>query len=135
MSSRDGIPRFNMPLELGLALYRSKSTPKKHQVCIFEQENYRIQRSTSDLNGIDPYIHNGTPDKIMSNLRSAFQRQAQVGGGSKAPEMMKSLRYLQSMLPAIRKNAGTDSVYEAAIYYDIVLALTMTNQPKSRRLS
>jgi hypothetical protein len=65
-SNASGIPRFNMPLELGLALYRSRTTRNKHRVYIFEQENYRIQRSTSDLNGIDPKIHDGTPKGIMS---------------------------------------------------------------------
>jgi hypothetical protein len=61
-----GIPRFNTPLELGLALYRSRTTTDEHRVHIFEQENYRIQQSTSDLNDIDPSIHDGTPKGVMA---------------------------------------------------------------------
>ena len=46
-----GIPRFNMPLELGLALYHSKRGKKPHRVHIFDAKPYRTQRSTSDVNG------------------------------------------------------------------------------------
>jgi hypothetical protein len=38
-----GIPRFNMPVELGLALYRSRVTRQKHRVYIFESKAYRAR--------------------------------------------------------------------------------------------
>jgi hypothetical protein len=43
-----------MPVELGLALYRSKVTNGLHRGYIFESKRYRAQRSTSDVSGIDP---------------------------------------------------------------------------------
>ena len=49
-----GVPRFNMPVELGLAIYRSHVTKGKHRVFVFESKAHRAQRSTSDVNGIDP---------------------------------------------------------------------------------
>jgi hypothetical protein len=58
-----GLPRFNMPVELGLALYPSHITNGQHRVFIFERKQYRAQRSTSDVNGIDPQIHNGTAQR------------------------------------------------------------------------
>ena len=56
-----GVPRFNMPVELGLALYRSHVTGGKHRVFIFESKRYRAQRSTSDARppGPDPWIGRG----------------------------------------------------------------------------
>jgi len=122
ISTVDGVPRFNMPLELGMALYHAKVGPEEHHVYIFEQESYRIQRSTSDLNGIDAFIHDGTPKKIMANLRSIFRREAEI---SKVPEMMRVFQELKRSLPTIKKNAGTDSLFEGAIFKDIVLALSL----------
>ena len=61
-----GIPRFNMPVELGSALYRSHATRGRHRVFVFERKTYRAQRSTSDINGIDPLIHHGTPKGVMA---------------------------------------------------------------------
>src|SRR5271166_5254291 len=52
IESSSGIPRFNMPLELGLALFRSHVTRGRHRVFVFEKKAYRVQRSTSDVNGI-----------------------------------------------------------------------------------
>jgi hypothetical protein len=54
-----GVPRFNMPLELGLALYRSYATNGRHRVYVFDRKAFRTLRSTSDINGIDPRIHRG----------------------------------------------------------------------------
>ncbi len=47
IESSRGVPRFNMPVELGLALYRTRSANGKHQVFIFESKRFRTQRSTS----------------------------------------------------------------------------------------
>jgi hypothetical protein len=37
----EGIPRFNMPVELGLALYRSHIAKGRHRVFVFESKAYR----------------------------------------------------------------------------------------------
>ena len=44
-----GVPRFNMPVELGLALYRSHVAKEKHGVFIFESRRYRAQRSIPQI--------------------------------------------------------------------------------------
>jgi len=114
-----GIPRFNMPLELGLALYRSRTTNGEHRVYIFEQENYRIQQSTSDLNGLDPNIHDGTPKGIMAQLRNVFLRESET---STVPEMIAAYRSVKRVLPRIKEKAGAKSLFAAAVFRDIVLA-------------
>lgn len=78
-----GIPRFNMPLELGLALYRWHATKGRHKVFVFERTAYRAQRSTSDINGLDPQIHNGSPKGVMTGLRNIFHQPGDhVGSGN-----------------------------------------------------
>jgi len=84
-----GIPRFNMPVELGLALYRSHLTKGRHRAYVFESKPYRAQRSTSDINGIDPQIHNGTAKGVMAGLRNIFK---QPGDVTTVPEMLSSYR-------------------------------------------
>jgi hypothetical protein len=114
-----GIPRFNMPLELGLALYRSHMTGGKHRVYVFERKAYRMQQSTSDINGVDPQIHNGRPKGVMAGLRNIFH---QPKGTTTVPEMLASYRAVKRRLPEFRKKAGTKSAFEASVFIDLILA-------------
>jgi hypothetical protein len=65
------VPRFNMPFELGLAAATALAT-KTHRWFVFERKPYRLQVSLSDVNGVDPYIHEGTPVGILRELTNAF---------------------------------------------------------------
>ncbi len=69
-----GLPRFNMPLELGMTITWANLHPKSHTWFVWESEPYRLQRSASDLNGSDPYIHFGNAEGVLSELRNAFRR-------------------------------------------------------------
>lgn len=120
-----GVPRFNMPLELGLALYRSHVTNGKHRVFIFESKRYRAQRTTSDVNGIDPQIHNGTPKELMSGLRNIFRQSGDV---TTVPEMLTSYRAVKQKLPQLRRNSGGKSLLSAAVFQDLTLAALVESQ-------
>jgi hypothetical protein len=120
-----GVPRFNMPVELGLALYRSHATKGKHRVFIFESKPYRAQRSTSDVNGIDPQIHKGTPKGLMSALRNMFRQQEDV---TTVPEMLASYRAVKHKLPELRRNAGSKSLFAAAVFKDLTVAALVQSQ-------
>jgi hypothetical protein len=52
-------PRFNMPFELGLAVAWGHAHPQ-HKWYVFESVGRRLAKSLSDLDGTDPYIHEGT---------------------------------------------------------------------------
>ncbi len=54
--------RFNMPFELGLA-YALHQKRKAHDFRIMESREYRLQMTLSDLNGIEPFVHNRRPKK------------------------------------------------------------------------
>ncbi len=73
-------PRFNMPFEAGLAMalsLLSRQLGYTHRPFIFEAQNYRLQKSTSDLNGVDPCLHGGTAKGMLRAVTQAFQRQGQ----------------------------------------------------------
>jgi len=118
IESSSGIPRFNMPLELGLALFRSHVTRGRHRVFVFEKKAYRVQRSTSDVNGIDPQIHKGRPKGVMAGLRNIFYQP----DGTTVPEMLSSYRAVRRKLPELRRNAGSRSLFEAAVFKELTVA-------------
>lgn len=71
-----GYPRFNMPFEAGLATALSMTRGARHERFILEERGHRLQRSLSDLNGTDPYIHRGTPRGILEAVSDIFDRPA-----------------------------------------------------------
>jgi hypothetical protein len=107
-----------MPLELGLALFRSHITRGRHRVFVFEKKAYRVQRSTSDVNGIDPQIHKGRPKGVMAGLRNIFYQS----DGTTVPEMLSSYRAVKRKLPELRRNAGSRSLFEAAVFKELTVA-------------
>jgi hypothetical protein len=125
-----GIPRFNMPLELGLALYRSHATKGRHRVYVFESKPYRAQKSTSDINGIDPQIHHGTAKGVMAGLRNILR---QPGDVTTAPEMLRSYRAVSRKLLELKRNAGGKSLFEASVYHDLTLAALVESQKLIQR--
>ena len=122
-----GIPCFNMPVELGLALYRSHITRGKHRVYVFESKTYRAQRSTSDINGIDPQIHNGTAKGVMAGLRNIFR---QPGNVTTVPEMLISYRAVRKRLPELRLNAGGKSLFQASVFQDLIAFAALLESQK-----
>jgi len=57
-----------MPFELGLSVLHANRSPDAHTWFLFESVNWRIQKSLSDLNGTDPYIHDGTVEGVFREL-------------------------------------------------------------------
>lgn len=68
-----GLPRFNMPLELGLFLgaKRFGGEEQKHKRCLlFDTEQYRYQKFISDLNGMDVTPHAGDIRRMAECTRN-----------------------------------------------------------------
>jgi hypothetical protein len=109
-------PRFNMPLELGMTITWADLNPDLHTWFVFESEPYRIQRSTSDLNGSDACIHGGSPEGIFRELRNAFWRK----GAPSVAQMMRAHRLAETGLrQVILPEAGATSVYAAAVFREL----------------
>jgi hypothetical protein len=108
-----------MPLELGMALYRSHTTNGRHRVFVFEKKAYRTLRSTSDINGIDVQIHKGRAKGVMVGLRNIFDQPRRT---TTVPEMLASYRAVKRRLPELRQNAGSPSLFEASIFSDLIVA-------------
>jgi hypothetical protein len=130
IETSSGVPRFNMPLELGLALYRSHETNGRHRVFVFEKTPYRAQRSTSDINGIDLQIHKGRPKGVMVGLRNIFH---QPDRATTVPEMLNTFRAVKQRLPELRRIAGSKSLFEAAVFDDLTVVALVESERLVRR--
>jgi hypothetical protein len=111
-------PRFNMPLELGMTITWADLNPDLHTWFVFESEPYRIQKSTSDLNGTDTYIHGGSPEGVLRELRNAFWRR----GAPSVQEMTGTHRFVEMNLKhQILPEAGASSIYAPAVFRQLCL--------------
>lgn len=112
-------PRFNMPFELGLAIAWSKMNPSRHTWFVTESVERRAQKSLSDLNGTDLNIHHGTVEGVMRELCNAFVRRE---SRPNVPQMLRSYRSLVRVLPTIKQNAGTTTVFTATMFDELIAA-------------
>jgi len=97
------LPRFNMPLELGLFLGARKFGGRKHQdkVCIvFDREKYRYQKFISDIAGQDIQSHEGLVESLIEKLATWLRQQTRdkrIPGGT---ELAREFARFNQLLPA-----------------------------------
>lgn len=68
----NNLPRFNMPLELGLFLGAKRyggPSQKLKRILILDIEPFRYQRFISDLAGMDIHAHQGNPIRALRETR------------------------------------------------------------------
>jgi hypothetical protein len=112
-------PRFNMPFELGLSVAWSRiSKNRRHQWFVCESVNHRLQKSLSDLNGIDPKIHNGKVGDVFVELRNMFTRP---GRQPSVHQMWKIYRDVRGKLSSILNQAGSKSLYSLSVFHELCL--------------
>jgi hypothetical protein len=105
-----GLPRFNMPLELGMFLGArryGRSEQKQKSCLILDVERYRFQKFVSDIAGQDIAAHGGEPPRAMRAVRDwlsdATPKSVKIPGGAAIaaryelfradlPDMCKSLQ-------------------------------------------
>jgi len=116
-------PRFNMPFELGLAVAWAKRKQDNHQWFVCEAVQFRLQRSCSDLNLADAYIHEGRPEGVMRELRNAFSKPDDPAQKlPSVPIMMETYEALTAQIPAIQTEAGGSSLFTASMFNTLVYA-------------
>jgi hypothetical protein len=98
------LPRFNMPLELGLFLGAQRYGGPTHRAksCIvFDRERYRFQRFISDIAGQDIHAHGGDVPTLIRELATWLRDQSRdpkvPGGRAIAAEYGE----FEAALPAI----------------------------------
>ncbi len=108
-----------MPFELGLAVAWSVLGDQNHHWFVFEARRYRQQKSLSDLNGSDIYIHEGTPLGVLRELTNALANS----------ELRPTVEELHTIYADLRKYArrlkrerSTRTLFETRPFQDLVIA-------------
>jgi hypothetical protein len=73
LDGKTNLPRFNMPLELGIFLaakYFGDNGQLKKNCMIFEEQTHSYEKYISDIKGQDISFHNNKPNIIISNIRN-----------------------------------------------------------------
>lgn len=104
------LPRFNMPLELGLFLgaRRYGAKAQRRKVClILDRDRYRYQVFCSDIAGQDIRSHDNTVAKALSSVRHWLQTHLPSAARLPGPSALQA-RYIhfQQDLPYICRAAG-----------------------------
>lgn len=109
----NNLPRFNMPLELGLDLGCKRYGNAYHQekvILVLDTEDYRYQKYISDLAGRDPAAHHDNIEEVINEVRNWLRLEldpklAKTPGGSR---IYQRYSRFQLALPAICRNLDWD---------------------------
>jgi hypothetical protein len=119
-------PRFNMPFELGVTVAVQRTAYPDHSWIVCETVRRRLNKSLSDLDGTDAYIHGGTIAGVFREMGNAFV------GSSRQPtvtEMSQIYRVLRTQFRAVLKRAGARDAFNARVFKELcVLASTAADE-------
>lgn len=90
LDSTWNLPRFNMPLELGLFLGAKRfgtGQQRQKRCLILDREPHRYQKYCSDIAGQDIHSHGGDPAVVVKIVRN-WLRNASAGSGVVIPSAM-----------------------------------------------
>ena len=98
------LPRFNMPLELGLFLGCRRFGPRnqsKKRTLILDSEQHRYQQFISDISGQDIRAHGGDPENAIREVRDWLQASSRRAGLAGGGVIVDRYRRFQADLPDI----------------------------------
>ena len=87
LDAANSLPRFNMPLELGLFLgagHFGSTAQRRKQLLVLDTERYRYQKFISDIAGQDIKAHGNDPIRLIHAVRdwlNSFSKDAPLPGG------------------------------------------------------
>jgi hypothetical protein len=90
------LPRFNMPLELGIFLGATKfgtGRQKQKLSLVLDREKYRYQKYISDISGQDVKAHEGTPELAIRRVRDWLNSSPVDPGVTKPGSRKMAQRY------------------------------------------
>ena len=110
----NGLPRFNMPFELGVffgAKIFGDSEHEKKVASVLEREKFSYQQYISDLNGVDTQAHNNdthTLIKIVTDWLRTASRRTIISIEGYANVIEKYTIFRTEFLPDATKSIGLD---------------------------
>ncbi|HEX3108195.1 MAG TPA: hypothetical protein VHU41_03805 [Thermoanaerobaculia bacterium] len=110
LDSTNALPRFNMPLELGVDLgckqFHAKCADKS--LLIFDSERYRFQKFVSDLGGQDIHQHANNPRTAVSRVRDWLRTESGKSDIPSGASIYARYQEFQADLPHICEELRLD---------------------------
>ena len=107
------LPRFNMPLELGLFLGCKRFGPPDQgnkRTLVLDTDLYRYRQFISDISGQDISAHGGNPERAIRAVRDWLQVSSKRRGLSGGGEIIERYQRFQNRLPVISEEAALEAV-------------------------
>jgi hypothetical protein len=109
LDAASNLPRFNMPLELGLFLGAKRygdAAQRRKKCLVLDVERYRFQRFMSDIAGQDIEAHGGQVGEIINRVR-AFLNSTSRGAPLAGPaNILADYAVFQGRLPIVCRELG-----------------------------
>ena len=114
VGTSSGVPRFNMPLELGMAVMEQNRTlgEDSHRWIVFDAITNRPDISISDLKGYEALNHDGFPEGILRELLGNLESTEPVT----YPEMVQLLHDVRAALPDLYRETGSDHIFTPTMF-------------------
>jgi hypothetical protein len=103
-----GLPRFNMPFELGLAIgarHFGSDRQRRKRICVMVAREHVLPRYLSDLAGSDPAVHGGNPHEVIRIVRDHLHRSPQGHGLPGAAHIIELHERFRGDLPFLARQA------------------------------
>lgn len=132
LDDKNQLPRFNMPLELGLFLgakrYGDKAQSDK-RLLILDVEQFRYQKFISDLAGMDIHEHRGKPKEAVRETRDwlANVSRRQISSSTK---IVRLYDHFIIDLPALAETFEFESEKIPYVDYERLVVGWLTADPK-----
>jgi hypothetical protein len=106
LDKNSGLPRFNMPFELGLYLGAREfgsGRQKKKNCLILDKDRFRFQRFLSDISGQDITAHGGKPEGAITAVRNWLNSATPDVLVPGAKHILKRYHAFEKDLPALAR--------------------------------
>jgi hypothetical protein len=132
--NKNGLPRFNMPFELGLFLGAKRygnAFQKQKRCLILDREQYRYQEFISDIAGQDVEGHQNEPHQIILKVRDFLDNALDGQPLSSGSVIRNDYERLTDNLPAICKGLDLSETGLSFKNYTWIVAKFLSKEPVS----
>jgi hypothetical protein len=95
------LARFNMPLELGIAMGWRYTDKKQHDWLVLVPKNAPYAKFVSDLAGYDPPTYDGTPQTLIPAVMAWLATRPGGVNGATPPEVVEKLEKFRTAKAAL----------------------------------
>ncbi len=130
LDETSALPRFNMPLELGIDLGCKAFSPDHRDklLLIFDSEQYRFQTFVSDIGGQDVHMHRNEPAVAVKRVRDWLRTESGREGIAGGSAIFKRYETFRADLPQICSELKLDLHELTFTDFSFTIALWLKRQ-------